>query len=225
LLLVDGSDTTRARAKSQVSNYTGQIMLTPYIDKGLLYDVYIAPLEFRPAEFHRHALTLTKGEAHEYNGWNLTFVRFDMTPHGDAQTMRVGAVIQMERDGNISEIIPAMESGPEGRMSNPVPVPGTQLSFTLVGMSVEQKSVTLEVDDPETASAAGMSETLAVSVSRKPLASLVWIGCVLISAGTVLSYRKRRLEERLLSQAPSGHDSGSSASMTRRPQSTVAQFK
>lgn len=225
LLLVRGTDTTQARAKSQVSNYTGQVMLTPYIDKGLLYDVYIAPLEFRPSEVHRHALTLVKGEAYEYNGWNLTFVQFDMSQHSGAQSMRVGAVVQLERDGHVVEIVPAMESSPEGRMSNPVPVPGSQLSFTLVGMSVEQKSVTLEVDDPETAAAAGMNETLAISVSRKPLASLVWIGCILISTGTALSYRKRRLEERLLAHASSNHSAGSVASMTRRPPSTVSQYK
>jgi cytochrome c biogenesis factor len=221
LLLVQGDDTTCVSAKSQVSNYTGQVMLTPYIDKGFLYDVYIAPLEFRPAEAQHHALTLVKGEAYEHDGWNLTFTKFDMSQHGGAQMMSVGAVIEAERDGRVEQIIPSMESGPEGRRASPVVLPGTEISISLVGMSVEQKSVTLEVDDPV---AAGTSESLAISISRKPLASLVWIGCLLISAGTALSYKKRRLEERLIAMASPTHSASSAMHSGRRSKATVLHY-
>lgn len=78
-------------------------------------------------------------------------------------------------------------------------LPGTEIAFSLIGMSVEQKTVVIEVDDPTDGHATANTESLVLSVSRKPLTSLVWIGCTLITVGTALSYRRRRIEERILS--------------------------
>lgn len=225
LILVRGKDTTLAHAKSQVSNYTGQVMLKPYIEKGFFHDVYISPLEFRPAQAHRHTITLIKNEPYNYNGWDLTFTAFDMAPHGSSDVMRVGGVIDVGRDGQTTQIIPAMETGAQGRRSVPVHVPGTRLSFSLIGISVEQKSVTLEVDDPETAHAAGMVESLALSVARKPLTSLVWIGCVLISVGTLLSYRKRRLEENLIALAGGDQSHGAVSASRHARKAAVPHYQ
>jgi hypothetical protein len=112
--------------------------------------------------------------------------------------MSVGAVLRAERDGTVHEIIPTIQSSVDGKHSPAVKIPGTEVAFSLVGMSVEQKSVTLAVADPHDGHAAAGTESLVLSVSRKPLTSLVWLGCILITVGTVLSYWRRRVEEKIL---------------------------
>lgn len=198
LRLVRNGDTTMAHPKLYVSPYSQQVMRTPYIENGLIYDVYLAPLDHKAVEPHAHGLTLTKGQTVDYNGWNITFDRYDMSQHGEAGAMSVGAVLSAERDGVRHEIIPMIQSSIDGKRSTQIKIPGTELAFSLVGMSVEQKSVTLDVADPNDGHAAANSESLVLSVSRKPLTSLVWLGCILITVGTVLSYWRRRVEERIL---------------------------
>lgn len=198
LWMIRNGDTVTAHPKLYVSEYSQQVMRTPYIENGFVYDVYLAPLDHKAVEAHAHGLTLTKGQTTEYSGWNITFERYDMSQHGEAGSMSVGAVIKAEREGQSHELTPTMQSTVEGKKSKPISIPGTELSFALVGMSVEQKSVTLEVSDPNDGHAAAGTESLVLSVSRKPLTSLVWIGCILITVGTTLSYWRRRIEERIL---------------------------
>lgn len=199
LRLIRNGDTVAARPKLYISEYSQQVMRTPFIENGLLYDVYLAPLDHKATAPHSHGLTLAKGQATEYDGWNITFERYDMSQHGEAGSMSVGAVIRAERDGQSHEIIPTMQSTTEGKKSAPIAIPGTAIRFALVGMSVEQKTVTLDVIDPNDGHAVAGSESLVLSVARKPLTSLVWIGCILITVGTCLSYWRRRVEERILS--------------------------
>lgn len=198
LRVIRNGDTVAAHPKLYISEYSQQVMRTPYIENGLIYDVYLAPLDHKATEPHAHGLTLAKGQATEYGGWNITFERYDMSQHGEAGSMSVGAVIRAERDDLSHEIIPVMQSTTEGKKSAPIAIPGTDIKFALVGMSVEQKTVTLDVIDPNDGHAAAGAESLVLSVSRKPLTSLVWIGCILITVGTALSYWRRRFEEKIL---------------------------
>lgn len=198
LRLIRSGDTTHARPKLYVSPYSQQVMRTPYIENGMMYDIYLAPLDHKAVEQHAHDLTLIKGQTTTYGGWNITFDRYDMSQHGEAGAMSVGAVLRAERDGTVHEIIPTIQSSMDGKHSAAVKIPGTEVSFSLVGMSVEQKSVTLVVADPNDGHAAAGTESLVLSVSRKPLTSLVWLGCILITVGTVLSYWRRRVEEDIL---------------------------
>ncbi|HWO57745.1 MAG TPA: cytochrome c biogenesis protein CcsA [bacterium] len=197
LRLVRGNDTTVAHPKLYISEYSQQVMRTPHIEKGFLSDLYIAPLDHQASAHAGHGLTLTKGQTSSYGGWNLSFVRYDMSQHGEGGAMKVGAVINAEQNGTSYEIIPSMESTVSGKHSPIVRIPGTEMGLSLVGMSVEQRSVTLEIDDPTTGQMAG-GESLVLSVSRKPLTSLVWAGCILITLGTGFSYWRRRVEEKLV---------------------------
>jgi cytochrome c-type biogenesis protein CcmF len=198
LRLVRNGDTSVARPKLYLSEYTQQVMRTPYIETGLLYDVYLAPLDHKASDSHGHALTLIKGQTTFYNGWELTFDRYDMSQHGEGNSMSVGAIIKAQQGGQIYEIAPAMESSLQGKQFVSAKLPGTDMSFSLVGMSVEQKSINIEIADPANSQQAAGGESLVLSISRKPLTSLVWIGCILISIGTGLSYWRRRTEERIL---------------------------
>ena len=210
LRLIRDGDTTHAQPKLYVSDYTQQVMRTPYIETGFLYDVYLAPLDHKATEHRGHAITLVKGRTMHYNGWNLTFDRYDMSQHGEGESMRVGAVINAEQNGLTHEIAPAMESSLEGKRSTPITIPGTGMTLSLVGLSVEQKSVTLEVEDPGDGHQMAGAESLVLSVSRKPLTSLVWIGCILITVGTALSYWRRRVDDRILQDRESGRPSSRS---------------
>ncbi len=198
LRLIRGNDTTAAHPKLYVSDYSKQVMRTPHIENGLISDIYLAPLDHKAVEPHSHGLTLVKGQATQYGNWSITFVRYDMSQHSEAGAMSVGAVLQIEKDGIAHELIPTMQSTMQGRQSAPVKVPGSSMTFALVGMSVEQKSVTLDIQDPSDGHVAAGTESLVLSVSRKPLTSLVWLGCILITVGTALSYWRRKVEERII---------------------------
>ena len=198
LRLIRGADTTFARPRLYTSEYSNEVMRTPYIEKGFFSDLYIAPLDVSDAgPRHPNRLTIHKGETVTYSGWQITFVKYDMSGHSEGGNMVVGAELQATKDGQTVTFTPLMETGAQGRRVQPTQLPGTELLFTLGGMSVEDKSVTFDIEDPAVPyETSDMS--LVVSISRKPLTSFVWIGCVLITLGSGFSYWRRRLEEKIL---------------------------
>jgi cytochrome c-type biogenesis protein CcmF len=198
LRLIRGADTTLARPRLYTSEYTNEVMRTPYIKKGFLSDLYIAPMDVSNAGPRRpNRLTIHKGETVAYSGWQITFQRYDMSGHGEGGSMVVGAVLEATKDGKTVNFTPLMEKGAQGQRVQPTLMPGTDLLFTLGGMSVEEKSVTFDIEDPAVPFSSS-DVSLVVSVSRKPLTSFVWIGCVLITLGSGLSYWRRRKEEKIL---------------------------
>ncbi|MBI3873197.1 MAG: heme lyase CcmF/NrfE family subunit [candidate division Zixibacteria bacterium] len=197
LVVSDGTHQYNARPKLYVSDYTQQIMRTPYIRKNLVYDLYIAPLDHEQASSDANAVTLTKGETAPYAGWDLTFLRYDIGEHTNAGAMRVGTVVEARRGRDTIQFVPAVDSDRKGQHPVPTRLPGTDLVFSMTGMSVEQKQIKLSVDGPDGAPGETGDQVI-LSVSKKPLTSFVWLGCVILTAGSGLSFWRRRRDALLI---------------------------
>ncbi|MEW5702001.1 MAG: cytochrome c biogenesis protein CcsA [Candidatus Zixiibacteriota bacterium] len=198
LTLSRGADTCAARPKLYMSEYTQQVMRTPYVKKNLLYDLYVAPLDHERPEGDSNIVALVKGSSARYGDRDLTFDRFETGEHSQTGAMRVGAVIRVAHGGDTTTVVPALEITGDGHHPFPVNVSGTELVLSLVGMNVEQRQVFLKIDDPNTPARLTNPERVVLAVSRKPLTSFVWSGCVLVSLGSGLSFWRRRREAALM---------------------------
>ena len=112
--------------------------------------------------------------------------------------MRVGAVVTAMRDHDTVTVVPVFETSAAGQNRLPTPVPGTNLTFTLVGISVEQRQIALEIGDPGAPKTARNDEQVVLAVTHEPLTSFVWAGCLLITVGSALSFWRRRREAALM---------------------------
>ena len=195
--LARGNETIVARPRLYISPYNGQEMRSPFLRRGFFDDLYLSPLEYRRLQ-PENVLYMTKGEPVAYGDWSLTFERFDVGSHAQSGAMRVGAVITAVSPEDSVEFTPILESSGSTRKPIPTALPGTDLTFALQAMSVEQRLIELLVDDPAALVDDNPGELLFADISRKPLIGLVWTGTVVIIIGVCLSYWRRRKEADLM---------------------------
>jgi cytochrome c-type biogenesis protein CcmF len=198
----DGRTTRLATPKLYYSQYNRAMMREPDIMILPLKDLYLSPLELRSteAEHHHPMLELTKGETKEFEGYSVTFVRFDVEQHGETGGMAVGAVLDVKFHEKNHEIIPYLSFTEQGeRKLQPADLPAFQNptkgvakpSVTLNGVNVDAKKVLLEFHGFNDHSQVSTSQALLLEVSTKPLMMVVWTGVVLIIGGTAIAFRRR----------------------------------
>jgi cytochrome c-type biogenesis protein CcmF len=199
----DGKNSYLATPRLYFSEYNQSLMREPDVKVYPLKDLYLSPLEMRtpPVASSQHTTyEITKGESKEIAGFKITFSGFDMSQHGDAGSMAVGALLEVERGGNVREIIPRLLFDAHGeRKMVPAELPSADYrsmgaprpQIALSAINVEQKQVSLEVlgigEQPATAA----PDELIVEVSTKPLMMVVWTGVILIVLGTAISFKRR----------------------------------
>lgn len=184
-------DGTRFNAKPKLyySDYTNSEMRNPSIIKGVLEDIYVAPMDFQQGD-SGNVIELVKGKPKTVGDWTLTFKRFSMDNHDTSGAMTVSAEVGAKRGNDTSTVILAMSSGPSGMTPVPVTIPGTDVRLSLGGMKVEAQTIRIAIDDPHKAMAAS-TEVLTLDLATKPLVSLVWAGVIIITLGSVLSFWRR----------------------------------
>jgi cytochrome c biogenesis factor len=144
--------------------------------------------------------TLRKGEAASIGQVQATFIRFDMSAHGEdamanaSEGMSVGSVLELNKGKDRETIIPSTWYRP-----NAAPVYRTVMSRLLqapvklvsmnVGMGPGQSAVTVSVQRSGTGT--GPAETLIVEASVKPLIGFVWAGTLVLTLGFIISIIKR----------------------------------
>jgi cytochrome c-type biogenesis protein CcmF len=175
-----------------------ETMREPDVRSGWISDVYIAPLELRAAK-HNHdtELSIVKGETKILEGYNITFERFDMSPHGDSGDFHVGAVVNFGKGDHAHTITPLMIMSAEGRRSQPAVIPphdkyGKEIIITLTAMNADEKRINLAFQGltDEIISNAG-GEQLVVEISTKPFMSILWLGTVLMIIGSIIAFSQR----------------------------------
>src|ERR1041385_2981816 len=103
----DGRNSYRAAPRLYFSEYNQSLMREPDIKVYPLKDLYISPLEMRSpaaAPAHHSLYEITKGETKEIAGYRIKFSGFDMSQHGDAGSMAVGALLEIERGGKVTQV-------------------------------------------------------------------------------------------------------------------------
>lgn len=172
--------------------YTGEepdtrLMREPYIARGLFSDLYISPLEER-LEKPGTNLTLVEGDSIRTMGYDIKFLEFYMDSHDQAGKVQVGAVLEVEKEGNKVEIMPAMLM--EGKETEHLPqdLPGEESQVFLEAVDADQGKVMIRIAEKD---APPPEAIFIIEVSNKPLISVLYLGSIFLMVGTLLACWRR----------------------------------
>jgi len=189
-----GNSSFVAKPEFYFSEYNRGIMRTPYIKIYPLYDLYLSPLEHDQGEDQdRNLFQIGKGQTLEKEGYTITFVGFDMSSHAEAGQISVGAVLDVGHDTETTTLTPTMVMGgiEEGQIKSMAPLPGGAGHLTLEKIDADRKMVTLRLVLPGQETS---EDLLVLSVGKKPLINLLWLGTILVMLGLFMA-TLRRLKE------------------------------
>lgn len=178
----------------------------PHIRRGLVSDLYISPVEFNPGDekaVPNADITLAKNALVRFYDYELSFKSFDLSNMGGQSQgghMSVGANIEARyKDGAPVQLKPVMIATntpnpvhPDARVKLPGPI---DAYATMIKIDAGSGTIFLDYEGPEPDSAAQDSAggaNLIVDVSTKPGMTILWVGCILIMAGGVISIVRRR---------------------------------
>ena len=190
-----------------VHQRTGQVMAQPDIEKNLLEDIYVSPIQLLPGEppGGLKTLELKKGQSTEIAGSTILFEGFDLATHGDAMNqmnqggdVSIGATLKITREGTTQTYVPIFRFNPSGQVESPIlEIEG---GGTVVVKAIDATSGGVQLAvmglDPNTAK--GTPPQLAVDLTRKPLIKLVWYGLYVVLAGGLLASMNRVKQLRIL---------------------------
>lgn len=182
------------------------LMRTPDIYSQVSSDFYLSPiaLEAGPKGGEQEEHELSKGSPTGIDGARVTFLRFDMDPHGGRMgqpdvTMTIAAVLEVSRGNERETLHPTITRLANGETEQPS-VHSALLKTDLrllrlnAGMAAgSQSSVVVGLQRPD-ATPSG-PDMLVVEASVKPYISVLWGGTVLMFLGFVLAMIKRMREE------------------------------
>lgn len=194
-----GSSTTLAPVMFQ-STYNNSLMREPDYASSLTGDFYIEPVAVEAVHDHAdETRTLAKGGSTEIDGATVTFVRFEMSQHGNEAMIAgdgftVGAVVEV-RNGKKNETLTLPTVFRQNRSPEPTAVTTRDgsLEIRFLGMNIDtetrQSTVQLGIRNPNAAAHdhAEDREVLVVEASFKPFMNIVWIAAVLVLGGLTLS--------------------------------------
>ncbi len=175
-------------------------------------DFYISPLDEHAGELSRngaHEFRLKKGELVESAGLAVRFVGFDMSRHLGANVMAVGAVLEVSDISSgqaLGSVMPVLGFG-EGEQSQTdalLDVDSRSVAFRLMaidageGLAVIRMGEPLPDDGAHTANQGGQGDQgcVMLEISLKPFAGLLWVGAILLLAGTAVAVVRRAQEGR-----------------------------
>jgi cytochrome c-type biogenesis protein CcmF len=166
----------------------------PHIRRGLVSDLYISPVDFRPgrkSDGPGNQLRLKKGESVKVHDYELTFTGFDVTgmmERKGSHDMSVGANITVSHKGAEPVTLkPVITVGQLHGPSSKVKLPGSEEAYlTLVRIEAGSKTVGVVYDGPGAPDIKAPAETPAsmiAEVSIKPGMTVLWLGVSLILLG------------------------------------------
>ena len=192
LIAVDGQEGNfKALPAMYWSEFNQGYMKKPHIERYLMYDLYIAPLDMVGDDPSEGAEWFSKGESRQIGEATYTFVDFDVQGMGSGEP-RIAAVLRVELGGRTVPARPVIEI--KGGQPNRIPayLPGGG-SVQILGVDPDEGRVGLELPGMQVVQA---SNVLAVEVSTKPLINLVWLGSVIMLLAGFMSMARRFVELR-----------------------------
>ncbi len=184
-----GPDQREVRALTKLNKQEVPAAHEPAIYRTLLADIYIAPVQQEENSAGRE-LTLVKGQPLTYEGVSMTFTRFTMAGMDGPGEIRVQALITVASGGNSGEVRPELVNS-NGRITGSTVTALDRYQLHITGLKPGEGKVTIEFIDMAAAHNQDQAE-LTAEVSTKPLINLVWLGAVLITAGTGWAAWNRR---------------------------------
>lgn len=209
ILVEKGSDVFTLAPIMYQSDYNNSLMRIPDYSTFLTRDFYIEPVQVEGGDDGSHDhdfFDLSKGETITIEDMKVTFLRFDMSPHGVEGMMvgeefPIGALLEVQR-GNVKEQITPITifKGDGKRQSKDAMLKNGERGFQLVEMSVgmEGKPSTVRVKvlglSHEGHTHDTRPETLVIEASLKPFMVFVWLAAILISIGFLMAMTHRNRE-------------------------------
>ncbi|MEW6412241.1 MAG: cytochrome c biogenesis protein CcsA [Candidatus Zixiibacteriota bacterium] len=171
------------------------IMRKPYIQRNLLYDLYFSPEQIQDMG-GESGLILAKGETRSVEGYDFTFTGFEMGGHDMGEGMSVTANVLVAKDGDTTEIRPAVSIASDESGKRTVDTPATfgengQFNVTINQIIADRHAVSLSIPGLFKSQA---PDRLILSITKKPVINLVWAGTTLILLGTIIVFLRRRSE-------------------------------
>lgn len=151
----------------------------PAIYRAMIADYYITPI-IKDEHQVGTEVVLSKGETATVGKIALRFDKFGMTG-GDPQKMRVYAEIVANDDRGSEKVTPELVYVNDHFESVPVKALG-HYEIALSALNNAEGKIKLELQDVQ---AQVKPAKVDMEISYKPLISFVWLGCLLISVGTL----------------------------------------
>jgi len=191
LIAVDGPQRKfKALPAMYWSEFNQGYMKKPHIERFLMYDVYISPLEMiGGADPGESAVWFAKGETKQVGQAKYTFVDFDVSGMNSGEPT-IAAQVRVETGGRTVPVQPKLKLSGGQQQSMPAYMPGGG-SVSIVSVDAQNGRVGLEL--PGTAQPR-QGEVLAIEVSTKPLINLVWLGAIVMLLAGFLSTVRRALD-------------------------------
>lgn len=192
-----GGDVFKKHPKLYFSKYNNAWMREPDITIFPLKDLYISVMERQQnTQNASDKLVLSKGEKQNYFDYQIEFLGFEFDNHQMSSNMKIVANLKITYHDSVYSIKPEMIYDNDHKLSPLAKLPscqGDNLTVVLSNINADTRSVELTFGGfpAEQASAA---EVVLVEFSTKPLMNFVWLGSILLTAGTVIAY-VRRLKE------------------------------
>ncbi|MGB2805031.1 MAG: hypothetical protein WBD64_09075, partial [Candidatus Zixiibacteriota bacterium] len=179
--------------KFYFSEYNQGIMRTPHIKINLLYDLYLSPLEHSQGDADENLFQVHKGEAIVRGGYTFTFLGFDMRSHAQTGQISVGAILEVEHNGEKATVTPTQVMGgiEGGQIKRMAHLPGGEDHLVLERIDADRKIVILRLVLAEEKTS---EELLVLSVEKKPLINLFWLGTGILMLGLSLATYRRAKE-------------------------------
>ncbi len=198
-----------------LNNRTRQLMANPDIRKTMAMDLYVSPIEYRPAQEARDGamIELAKDQGATLDdGTKVRFLGFELDAEsGNALAqmenggmVAVGASVELQRNGETLQVLPIYRLDPASRRieTPPLAVPGGGV-IRLTGIDPSQGAVRLDFRG-----IGGIAESrpasLAVDITSKPLINLVWFGLIVVLMGGGLATSHRLWHIRVHEQVSGG---------------------
>jgi cytochrome c-type biogenesis protein CcmF len=196
LNLEDAGESYQVYPELYFSQRLNGIFRKPFIQRNLLYDLYFSPEQVQDMN-GSEGLILTKGETRTIGEYTFTFHDFDMGSHGTNPEMMVAVNIDVEHNGSISSIRPAVQvvTGESGQETVDIPAEfgndENTYKASIKRIIADQGAVALNIPG---LLQQGPPDRLILAITRKPVINLVWIGTSLILLGTIIVFVRRRSE-------------------------------
>jgi cytochrome c-type biogenesis protein CcmF len=174
----------------------------PHIRRGLITDLYISPVDYRPGQkrgMSGQQVHLVKGEKVQFQDYELTFTGFDVSDMMGRQgvhDMRVGAtIVASYKGGEPATLKPVITVGQLHSPASHAKLPGPEeASLIMVSINADEKAINLVYRGPDSATEQEPETTppsVLIEVSTKPGMTLLWLGCVLILVGGCFAIPRR----------------------------------
>ncbi|APF18969.1 cytochrome c assembly protein [Caldithrix abyssi DSM 13497] len=188
------------RPRIYMNNYTNSMMHEPSIRRGIISDLYISPLQIARDE-HNHAheeITLEKGEIKTWNDYEVQFTGFEMANHDEEHGIKVLANVIFKKGEEIIQLKPGVIL--RGQQGEAIPsvledAETGKTTIELTALNADAKTIRLMFHGTAPLKEAPTAQVL-IEISIKRFMALLWLGTILLTAGTILGGYRRFKEGR-----------------------------